>query len=49
MVANRRVTGGDVGKGSEQTLHVVIGYVDARAGPDGPCIALRSSRRAWSR
>ena len=30
------VTGGDAGDGSEQTLHVVIGYVDARAGPDSP-------------
>ena len=36
MVANRRVTGGDAGDGSEQTPHVVIGYVDARAGPDSP-------------
>ncbi len=35
MVANRRVTGGDAGDGSEQTLHVVIGYVDTCAGPDG--------------
>ena len=36
MVANRQVTGGDAGDGSEQTPHVVIGYVDARAGPDSP-------------
>lgn len=36
MVANRRVTGGDAADGSEQTPHVVIGYVDARAGPDSP-------------
>lgn len=36
MVANRRVTGGDAADGSEQTPHVVIGYVDARAGPDTP-------------
>ena len=48
MVANRQVTGGDAGDGSEQTPHVVIGYVDARAGPDSPGMALRSSRRAWS-
>ena len=36
MMANRRVTGGDAGDGSEQTPHVVIGYIDARAGPDSP-------------
>jgi hypothetical protein len=36
MIANRRVTGGDAGDGSEQTPHVVIGYIDARAGPDSP-------------
>lgn len=36
MVANRRITGGDAGDGSEQTPHVVIGYIDARAGPDSP-------------
>ncbi len=39
MVANRRVTGGDAGDGSEQTPHVVIGYVDARAGRAAPGIA----------
>jgi|GEM_PF-6693080 len=36
MVANRRVTSGDAGDGSEQKPHVVIGYVDACAGGRGP-------------